>query len=110
MPFDIVDVYAYPYGTAVKQGAERVNKILDSLPSGPVIFLGFFFALMPILPEPHLWEKAMMIKDGLDLAPIDWFDIVMHGGAGLLAIAKLLRDRQVAAQGTPNDTEQDPNG
>lgn len=82
-----------------------MNKILDSLPSGPVIFLGFFFAIMPIFPEPHLWEKAMMIKDGLDLAPIDWFDIVLHGGAGLLAIAKIRRDRQVAAEGGANDEQ-----
>lgn len=89
-------------------------KILDSLPYGPVIFLGTFFALMPILPEPHLWEKAMMIKDGLDLAPIDWFDICMHGGAGLLAIAKFARQRQLRGQADArNETpagDKDTNG
>lgn len=88
-------------------GTVSVNKILDSLPSGPVIFLGAFFALMPILPEPHLWEKAMMLKDGMGLAPVHWFDVVVHGGAGLLAIAKFLRDRQVRAQG---DVTADPAG
>jgi hypothetical protein len=79
-------------------GIARVNKLLDSLPSGPVIFLGLFFALMPFTPEPHLWEKAMMIKDGLDLAPIDWFDIALHGGAGLLAVAKIVRIFQRRAE------------
>jgi len=80
-------------------GMTVVNKLLDKLPSGPVILLGVIFALMPILPEPHLWEKAMMIKDGVPLAPIDWFDIVLHGGAAVLVIAKVWRDRQVRAEG-----------
>ena len=76
-----------------------MNKLLDKLPFGPVIFLGTVFALMPILPEPHLWQKAMMIKDGVPLAPIDWFDIVLHGGSAALVIAKVWRDRQVRAAG-----------
>lgn len=80
-------------------GMLTVNKLLDKLPFGPVIFLGVIFALMPILPEPHLWQKAMMIKDGLPLAPIDWFDIVLHGGSAALVIAKVWRDRQVRAEG-----------
>ncbi len=75
-----------------------MNNILDKLPLGPVILLGVIFALMPIFPEPHLWEKAMMIKDGVPLAPIDWFDIVLHGGSAVLVIAKVWRDRQVRAE------------
>ncbi|MCR4376743.1 MAG: hypothetical protein NUV50_01455 [Rhodospirillales bacterium] len=75
-----------------------MNNILDKLPFGPVILLGVIFALMPILPEPHLWEKAMMIKDGVSLAPIDWFDIVLHGSSAVLVIAKVWRDRQVRAE------------
>lgn len=81
-------------------GIAHVNKLIDSLPTGPVIFLGLFFAAMPF-PEPHLWEKAMMIKDGLDMAPIDWFDIALHGGAGLLALFKIVRVLQLRGQETP---------
>jgi hypothetical protein len=83
----------------MNMGSLNVNKILDKLPFGPVMFLGVVFALMPIVPEPHLWQKAMMIKDGVPLAPIDWFDIVLHGGAGALVILKVLRERQVRAEG-----------
>lgn len=82
-------------------------KLLDKLPYGPVVFLGVFFALMPILPEPHLWEKAMMIKNGLDMAPIDWLDIVLHAGAGLLAAAKVVRERRLAAQGLVAEGDRD---
>lgn len=71
------------------------KSFLDSLPSFPVIFLGGIFFFMPILPEPHLWEKAMMIKDGLDMAPIDYFDIFLHGGAGIIALAKAVRVRRL---------------
>lgn len=90
-------------------GSLSVNKIIDSLPFGPVIFLGTFFALMPIFPEPHLWQKAMMIKDGAPLAGIDWFDICLHGGSGLLVIVKLFRARQVRAEGA-STTDSGVNG
>jgi len=72
-------------------GTLSVLKIIDNLPFGPVIFLGTVFAFMPFVPEPHLWQKAMMIANGLYMAPIDWFDIFVHGGPALLVIIKLTR-------------------
>ncbi len=87
-----------------------MNKILDKLPSGPIILFGTLFALMPFFPQPHLVEKAMMLIDGTALKPIDWFDIFWHGGAGALALAKFLRDRQLHAQGvlgSDHDTDED---
>lgn len=86
-----------------------MNKILDDLPAGPVFFLCTIFAFMPIMPEPHLWQKAMMINDGIALAPMDWFDIVLHGGAALLAVAKFLRMRQVKAQAGDQGSDQGGN-
>lgn len=76
-----------------------LNKILDSLPAGPAMFLGGLFFFMPIMPEPHLWEKAKMIAGGLPMKPIDWLDIVMHAGAGILALAVFVRTRQKARDG-----------
>lgn len=75
-------------------GTLSVLKIIDNLPFGPVMFLGTIFALMPFTPEPHLWQKAMMIANGLYMAPIDWFDIFVHGGPALLVIVKLTRHLQ----------------
>lgn len=75
-----------------------MKKILDNLPTGPVLFLGTVFALMPVLPEPHLWEKMMMLVNGVTLLAIDWFDICVHGGAALLVVAKLVRMQQVKAE------------
>lgn len=82
-----------------------MNKILDSLGLAPAVFFGSIFALMPIFPEPHLWQKIMMIVNSLYMAPIDWFDICMHGGVALLVIAKIVRHFKVAGQGGPVDGE-----
>ncbi|OEJ64134.1 hypothetical protein BEN30_01190 [Magnetovibrio blakemorei] len=68
---------------------------MDKLPVGPTIFFGLLYVIMPILPEPHLVQKAMMLMNGLHLAPIDWFDIVAHSGGGLLAFVVYRRSRQV---------------
>lgn len=71
------------------------NSLLDKFPVGPTIFFGLLYVIMPILPEPHLVQKAMMLMNGLHLAPIDWFDIVAHSSGGLLAFAVYRRSRQV---------------
>jgi len=62
------------------------------------MFFGAIYVIMPILPEPHLVQKAMMLANGLALAPIDWFDIVLHSSGGLLALAVYRRSRQRAAE------------
>ena len=75
-----------------------LNTILDKFPPGPTMFFGAIYVVMPILPEPHLVQKAVMLMNGLALAPIDWFDIVAHSSGGLLALAVFRRSRQRAAQ------------
>lgn len=72
---------------------------LDKLPSGPVLFFGGLYFFMPILPEPHLWQKFQMITSGAYMQPIDYLDIVLHAGAGIIALSKFLRDREVAKLG-----------
>ncbi|HEY9078512.1 hypothetical protein [Magnetovibrio sp.] len=90
-----------------------LNTILDKLPPGPTMFFGAIYVVMPILPEPHLVQKAVMLSQGLTLAPIDWLDIVMHSSGGLLALAVYRRSRQRAAEAAsassnpmPSDDEQ----
>jgi len=81
-----------------------LNAILDKLPPGPTMFFGAIYVIMPILPEPHLVQKALMLVNGLALAPIDWFDIVAHSGGGLLALAVYLRSRRRNAEAASNVT------
>lgn len=90
------------------------NFIIDKLPPGPTIFFGSIYVIMPILPEPHLVQKAMMLADGLELAPLDWFDIVAHSAGGLLALAVYLRQRKLSAEAkapakTPNGEQTSAN-
>ena len=75
-----------------------LNAILDRLPPGPTMFFGAIYFIMPILPEPHLVQKAMMLANGLTLEPIDWFDIVVHSLGGVLAILVWRRRRELNAQ------------
>ncbi|MFC1673407.1 RND transporter [Pseudomonadota bacterium] len=84
-----------------------LNKFLDKLPSGPVIFFGGIYFFMPILPEPHLLEKFFMLRDGVELLPIDWLDIVLHSSGGAFAVLKWRRDRQLQAQGLVAEGNQD---
>lgn len=79
-----------------------INAILDKLPPGPTMFFGMIYVVMPILPEPHLVQKALMLSNGVPLAPIDWFDIVAHSCGGLLAFAMWRRQRQLAGEAQAN--------
>lgn len=74
-----------------------MNKILDELPFWPVIIIATVFALMPF-GEPHLWAKMMMLRDGAALAPIDWFDLLVHGGPVIIAALRVWRRMQVSGE------------
>lgn len=74
-----------------------VKKIIDGLPFWPIIIIAVIFGLMPF-GEPHLVSKFNMLRDGVALLPIDWFDIVVHAGPLVLAAIKIRREAQVRAQ------------
>ena len=76
--------------------------IIDKLPPGPTMFFGMIYVVMPILPEPHLVQKAMMVSNGVPLAPIDIFDVFAHSAGGLLALAVFLRQRKLTAEAAAN--------
>ncbi len=75
-----------------------LNTLLDKFPVGPTMFFGALYVAMPILPEPHLVQKVMMLMNGLYLAPIDWFDMVAHASGGIMAVAVYRRSRQKASE------------
>ena len=63
---------------------------LDSLPWALLIIGSLTLGLAPFFPEPHLVEKLRMLSNGELKAPLDWFDLFMHGAFPLLLIIKLI--------------------
>lgn len=59
--------------------------------------VGFFtiaaltLGLAPFFPEPHLWQKLLMLSSGELTRPLDIFDLLMHGAPWLLLCIKLVR-------------------
>jgi len=67
-------------------------KWLDKINFLPLIAVAAIMAILPVFPEPHLWEKLKMLADGNLVKPVDIFDLViMHGGASILLFIKILR-------------------
>ena len=56
-------------------------------------------ALLPFGETPHLWQKLLLLKDGYLHQPMDWFDLVLHGGPALVVMG-LLALRFVRARAT----------
>jgi hypothetical protein len=53
--------------------------------------------LAPFTPEPHIVEKIRWIFIGKSLAPIDVFDVIMHGAPWIWlgwTLVSVLRTRQ----------------
>jgi len=67
---------------------------LDKIPLLPLCLVAILLGLAPFTPEPHLVEKLRMLGNGALSEPKDIFDLVMHGGPGVLAVLKLLRMRR----------------
>ena len=64
---------------------------LDRLPWLPLIVASLALGLAPFVPEPHLFEKLRMLFSGQLRAPLDIFDLCLHGVAPALLIAKFIR-------------------
>ena len=64
---------------------------LDKLPLPMLLAGAILLGLAPFAPQPHLWEKLQMLADGTLTAPIDIFDLVLHGSLPVLLVLKLVR-------------------
>ena len=85
-------------------GVNMLNSFLDKMPKDLTIFFGIVLVFLPILPEPHIYEKAMMLYHGLDLEPKDWLDfLIFHPIGGVVAFLKWRRVLQCRAQGLADD-------
>ena len=69
-----------------------------------LVVLALIMAVLPFGEQPHLWQKLLLLKDGYLHQPMDWFDLLLHGGplVGVLVILALrgvarLRGQQAAS-------------
>ncbi|MEN8178623.1 MAG: RND transporter [Pseudomonadota bacterium] len=64
---------------------------LDRLPLQMIALPAILLGLAPFVPEPHLWQKLKMLADGSLSAPLDIFDLFLHGTPVVLLAIKLIR-------------------
>jgi len=83
----------------------NVNKILDEVPLWPIVIVAIVFLFTPFR-APHLWAKIQMFRNGVPLAPVDWFDLMVHTLPALIAVLRVRRAVQVRRAGsTTPDTD-----
>lgn len=61
-----------------------------------LIIIALVMAVLPFGEQPHLWQKLLLLKDGYLHKPMDWLDLLMHGGP-LVAVLSILAFRGVQA-------------
>jgi len=66
-------------------------KLIDRFPVKPLLIVAVFFAIAPIRPQPHLFEKLDMLMQGTLTRPIDIFDLFLHSFPLVLLAIKLAR-------------------
>jgi len=71
---------------------EKVSSMLDMVSYPTLIPLAVLLALAPFVPQPHLLEKIIMLKNGALHKPIDIFDLFMHATPLAFLMAKLAKD------------------
>lgn len=75
---------------------EKFRALLAKIPLVPLVVISIMLGLAPFQPEPHLWEKLKMLGNGTLTAPIDIFDLLMHGLPVTLLLLKLVFQKKAA--------------
>lgn len=65
---------------------------LDKIPYTPLIICAVFLLLAPFRPMPHVYEKLIMLKNGMLSKPIDILDLFYHLLPTILLIIKIVRN------------------
>ena len=66
-------------------------KLLDNIPVTTLVLVALTLGLAPFVPQPHVWEKLMMLMNGQLTRAIDIGDLLFHGLPWVLLAAKLIR-------------------
>ncbi len=67
-------------------------KWIDKIPLPVLAVLALMLGLAPLSPQPHLWEKLIMLAGGALSRPVDIFDLFLHGTPVLLFAIRLYRE------------------
>jgi hypothetical protein len=70
-----------------------MNKIRQVLTENKLLWIiaSLTLGLAPFTPEPHIWGKLKWVYGGaIGMAPMDWFDLLLHGTPWLLLLISLL--------------------
>ena len=87
----------------------RYLAFLDKLDPFFAVLIFGTLSIAPIWPEPHLVEKfnALMngavMSGGMPMQMIDYFDILIHGGAFVLLVLRFVRLAHVKKHGLGQD-------
>lgn len=66
-------------------------KWLDDFPLRALILMTVLMGLVPLVPEPYLWQKLKMLFAGTLSQPVDILYLVLCGTPAVLLVIKLLR-------------------
>ncbi|MBT8399445.1 MAG: RND transporter [Rhodothermia bacterium] len=81
--------------------------LLDRMPLTVLVIAALLLGIAPLFPQPHLWEKLVMLVNGELSRPADVFDLIVHGGPILLVIWKIKRDYTSRDTDLPPDSAQE---
>lgn len=76
-----------------------IGRLFARIPWTVLLPVAIILGLAPFRPEPHLVEKLRMLANGKLTAPIDIFDLFLHGAPLLLVAGKLLAGRVTPVKG-----------
>lgn len=68
-----------------------------------LIIMALIMAVLPFGEQPHLWQKLLLLKDGYLHKPMDWFDLLLHGGplVGVVVILAMRGLNRLRARRSP---------
>jgi hypothetical protein len=69
-------------------------KLVDKIPIHVLLPLAVIMLLLPFTPQPHVFEKLMMLAAGQLTRPLDIFDLVFHLLPAMLLMIKFMRRRK----------------
>jgi len=70
--------------------------LLDRIPLVPLAIFAILLALLPFVPQPHLFEKIGLLLDGTLSRPLDIFDLFWHSWLLIVLALKLIRLKSVS--------------
>ena len=76
-----------------------IARLFARIPWAVLLPATVVLGLAPFRPESHLVEKLRMLVSGQLTAPIDIFDLFLHGAPLLLVAGKLLAGRVTPVKG-----------